>query len=222
MALIRLVSHFPLNPKHIDKMIAIKGLPKEWIFRGEAGDELIPPWKPDNPQNIPLDIRHLCEPTYITVKYAPVERGVNGVIERKQMLGLVLDFMTEPGRELWEKIERFIEGTLPRTERVPIPVLLAKDEHAPFETHIPRKAANGSIYLEPSPIPLIDLTPYLQPVAVAEVVVEVPPTPPSPPETPKPQPEEFKCSKCDYKHRSKQGIRMHEMKKHPIKEKVGA
>src|SRR5689334_13813805 len=120
--LIRIVGHFRNNPRSIDKMIAIKGLPEEWLFReGANGKELAHPWKPDIDKNIPYDIRHLCEPMHLTFRYPPVERGANWVIEDRNVLGLVIDFNTEPGREMWEQVERYLEGTVPRDMRVPEP-----------------------------------------------------------------------------------------------------
>jgi hypothetical protein len=220
--LIRLVSHAAGNPKHIDKMIAIKGLPEEWIFRKtDIGTELAPPWKADNEQNIPFDIRHLCEPTYVTFRFAPIEKGQSPVIDHRQILGVVLDHNTEPGREMWERISRFLEGTIPRTERVPEPVLLAKDEHSPFETYMSKRSSTGSIYLEPSPIPEIDLRPYLKPKET-KLEVFLPSNPPSPVKIEKSSsPSIFKCEHCEYTHWSPRGVRMHTVKRHSLKEKVG-
>lgn len=223
--LIRLVSHFKNNPKHIDKMIAIKGLPEAWLFReGPSGKELLHPWKADVDKNIPYDIRSLCEPMYITFRYPPISRGENWVVEYKQILGIVLDFMSEPGREMWEQIDRYLQGTIPRTERVPDPVVLAKDEHSAFETYAPKRSSTGSLQFEPSPIPLIDLTLYAPKVIpVVEQPPVVPPVKDEPPvpKAPAPQPTLLKCDKCDYTNKSKPGIQMHKYKKHPIQQKVG-
>lgn len=230
--LIRLIGHFKNNPKHVDKMIAIKGLPEEWIFReGPNGKELAHPWKADVDANIPLDIRRFCEPTYLTFRFPPIEKGANWVIDHKQILGIVLNYMTQPGKEMWDQVERLLEGTVPRDMRVPQPVVLAKDEHGPFETYLPKRDSANHLYLEPCEIPEIDLRPYLAPKTretKPEVRLDSPPPLPESKETPDSTPNpvslpetSFKCESCDYTHRSKQGIRMHVVKKHPKKEKVG-
>ena len=217
--LIRLVSHFKNNPKHIDKLIAIKGLPEEWLFRelpdGE-GKELIRPWTCDIDKNIPQDIRPFCEPTYVTLKYSPLERGAKAVTERKQILGVCLDFMTEPGRELWEKIERYLEGTIPRTERVPEPVVCAKDEHSAFETYAPKRSSTGSVYLEPAQVPEIDLTLY----KVAPPVVAPPSLPAKPLSQVQQQADDLSCDECHKVFSKQRAVWMHKMKAHPKRQKV--
>jgi C2H2-type zinc finger protein len=217
--LIRLVGHFKNNPKHIDKLIAIKGLPKEWIFReGTEGKELMRPWTADVDKNIPSDIRQFCEPEYITFRYPPVERGAKEIIEHKKILGVCLDYMTEPGRELWEKIERYVEGTIPRNERIPVPVVCSKDEHSPFETFEPkRSSATNSLVFEPYPapgengVPEIDLNSYLPvaPVAAAPVaqIATV---------------STLACDQCSKVFDKIKALTMHKMKAHPKKEKVEA
>ena len=216
--LIRLIGHFKNNPRSIDKMIAIKGLPEDWFFtEGPEGKELKKPWVPDVEKNIPHDIRSLCEPVYLTFRYPPIEKGQGWVTERKQVLGVQLDFMTQPGRELWEKIERYIEKTIPRDQRVPKPVLLAKDPHSPFETYEAKRDESNHLYLEPSEIPELDMRPFVKKAEpdTARIQEEE-----KRPEIEKVNVANFKCDRCDYSHHSKQGIRMHTMKKHP--EPVGA
>lgn len=222
--LIRIADHHKNNPKRIDKLIAIKGLPDEWIYRDTPeGRELRKPWAADIAENIPHDIRHLCEPTYINFRYSPIERGQKEVIDRRQILGLKIDYNTEPGREMWDQVERYIEETIPRNERVPVPVVCAKDERSAFETYRPRRSSTNSLEFVPAPVPEVDLTKYnvtAQPV-LPSAVSTPPPTPvPSQQETPAPQAVKFKCEECDYEHVSKQGIRMHKVKRHPKKEKV--
>lgn len=165
--LIRLAGHFINNPNHIDKLICIKGLPEEWVFRKtKHGKELMPPWQPDVDANIPKDIRELCEPTEITVVFPPIEKGRDSVIEQRTILGLKFEFMTEPGRELWEKIERYMEKMTPRDLRVPEPALVAPDQKSGFNPHIARRTVRGSLELFPTEIPVVDLR---LPVASAEV-----------------------------------------------------
>jgi len=222
--LIRLVGHFRHNPKHIDKLISIKGLPEEWMFReGAEGKELIRPWAADVDKNIPIDIRQFCEPTYITFRHPPIERGAKEFIERKQILGIVLDYMTEPGRELWEKIERFMEGTIPRTEQVPQPVVCAKDEHSPFETYAPKRLSTGSLVFEPAQVPDVDLRPYIaakQPVSVT-IASTLPAKFVQQEEQKKVTEEKFSCEACDKVFTKPKALTMHKMKAHK-KEKVEA
>jgi hypothetical protein len=215
--LIRLVDHFKNNPKRVDKLIAIKGLPKEWMFvEGPNGLELRKPWIPDIDANIPESIRHLCEPTYVTFRYPPIERGQKETIDHRKILGLKLDYNSEPGRELWEQIERYIEESTPREIRLPVPVVCAKDERSAFETYRPRRSATGALEFVPEPVPEIDLSKY------QVVTVESKPTPVlMPKEEIAPVSALFKCQECDYEHKSKAGIRMHKVKRHPEKEKVG-
>lgn len=223
--LIRICDHFRDNPKRIDKLISIKGLPDEWFFRdGPEGRELKKPWAADVDKNIPYDIRNLCDPMYVIFRYSPITAGAKEFIEKKQILGVKIDYNTEPGRQMWDDVERFIEETMPRNERVPVPVLCARDERSAFETYTPRRTSRGSLELVPSPIPMVDLTKFIQ------VTYEVKPEPAISPEPPAVAPPSltvkaqeiiFKCESCEYTHRSKQGIRMHSTKKHPKPEKVG-
>jgi hypothetical protein len=218
MPLIRLVDHFKDNPKRIDKLIAIKGLPDEWLFRDtDIGRELKKPWEPDIDANIPHDIRNLCEPMYIVMRYPAIHNQAKEIIEKRQILGIRIDYNTEPGRQLWDDIERYIEETMPRNERIPVPVLCARDERSAFDTYTPRRNSRGSLELTPSPVPVVDLTKYV-PVKMQEVPVLVPT--PMEPKKESAQDSEFKCDECDYHHASQRGIRMHAVKRHP-KQKVG-
>lgn len=237
MPLIRIADHFKLNPKRIDKLIAIKGLPDEWLYRETPeGRELKKPWMADVDANIPHDIRHLCEPMYINFRYSPITKGEKEIIDRRQILGLKIDYNTEPGREMWDQVERYLEESIPRNERIPIPVVCAKDERSVFETYRPRRNAGGSLEFVPSPIPEIDLTKYRDriekeamsipsPEVIHPKTSVVPPVESvqtQPPSTKESEVTNFKCKTCDYKHPSKQGIRMHTIKRHPKKEKVPA
>lgn len=225
--LIRIADHHKNNPKRIDKLIAIKGLPDEWLFRKtDEGIELRKPWMADVDANIPHDIRNLCEPMYVNFRYSPIERGQKEVLDRRQILGLKIDYNTEPGREMWDQVERYIEETIPRHERVPVPVVCAKDERSAFETYQPRRSSTGGLEFVQAGVPEVDLTKYKvvdQPISPPVVV-----TPPSIAVAPSQQEAtpaslqavKFKCEDCDYEHSSKQGIRMHKVKRHPKKEKV--
>lgn len=226
--LIRIVDHFRNNPKRIDKLMAIKGLPKEWFFTEQPeGTELKKPWMPDVDVNIPYSIRHLCEPMYIVIKYSPIERGQAGVVEKRQILGVKIDYNTEPGREMWEQVERYIEESIPRNERVPVAVVCAKDERSAFETYTPRRSSTGSLEMVPAQVPEVDLTKYeqviVQPSATPPPGLEVEPVVSAPQVSPKlSQAGFFTCEVCSTQFPKAQGLRMHKMKRHPKTEKVGA
>lgn len=220
--LLRLVDHFKDNPKRIDKLICIKGLPDDWFFKnGEHGKELKRPWEPDVDKNIPYDVQQACcEKVQVVVRHPAIHREAKEIIESRPILGVRLDYNSEPGRELWDRIERYVEESIPRDERIPVPVLCARDERSPFETHMPRRTSRGALELIPSPVPIVDLTRYQQVKVVAQVV-RAQPVLEEAPVAVEAKKEDFKCEQCDYTHRSKQGIRMHATKRHP-KEKVGA
>jgi hypothetical protein len=230
--LIRIADHFKNNPKRIDKLIAIKGLPEEWLYRDTPeGRELRKPWAADIDANIPDGIRNLCEPIYVNFRYSPVERGQKEIIDRRQILGLKIDYNTEPGREMWDQVERYIEETIPRNERIPVPVVCAKDERSAFETYRPRRTQNGSLEFITAPVPEVDLNRYkpqseivIPPAAVviekvrqevAETVAVVE----------KESPQEFICSDCDRTFKSKHALNIHQSrpKNHAkVKETAGA
>jgi hypothetical protein len=219
MSLIRIVDHFRNNPKRIDKLIAIKGLPDEWLYRDTPeGRELKKPWTADIPENIPMDIRHLCEPVYVNFRYSAITPGQKEVLDRRQILGLKIDYNTEPGREMWDQVERYVEETMPRNERVPVPVVCAKDEHSVFETYRPRRSATGSLEFVPAPIPEVDLTKYSVPVSSPVVVlppstidVGSPPVPTSQESsTPTPQATHFKCDECNQEFVYQKAFKKHQ------------
>lgn len=222
--LIRICDHFKDNPKRIDKLIAIKGLPEEWMFRDSPeGKELKRPWEPDVDKNIPMDIRGFCDPMYVIIRYSAISADRKPTIEQRKIYGVRIDYNSEPGRQMWDDVERFVEESTPRDERIPVPVLCAKDERSSFETYTPRRTSRGSLELVPSEVPVVDLTKWIAPKPV--VVPSISPEPLSPPVAAAPvsaevQGQPFKCTDCDYTHRSKAGLRMHSMKRHP-KEKVG-
>jgi len=223
--LIRIADHFHNNPKRIDKLIAIKGLPDEWLYRETPeGRELKKPWMPDVDANIPHEIRSLCEPAYFNFRYPPITAGQKEFIERRQVLGLKIDYNTEPGREMWEQVERYLEESIPRDVRVPVPVLCARDERSAFETYTPKRNSRNSLELHPAPVPEIDLTKYKQKV---EVVTPPPPqVPDSAPMLPVTvqQPVMFVCVECDREFKSQLALNIHKArpKNHsPVKEKAG-
>jgi hypothetical protein len=162
--LIRLAGHFKNNPHHIDKLICIKGLPEEWVFKPSrwlpGGKELIKPWIPDVEANIPGAIRHLCDPVEIAEYAPPIQPGVAGITDTKTILGIKLHFDTQPAYDIWEKIERWLERITPRDQKVPEPVLVAKDHKgdgiSAFSPHIGRRNSRGVIEVMPAEIPVVE------------------------------------------------------------------
>ncbi len=230
--LIRIADHFHNNPKRIDKLIAIKGLPEDWIFKKtEEGVELKKPWVADIDANIPHDIRHVCEPMYVNFRYSPITKGEKEIIDRRQILGIKIDYNTEPGREMWEQVERFIEESIPRDVRVPVPVLCAKDERSGFETYTPKRNSRNSLELHPAPVPEIDLTRYVpvkaEPISPPAAVLAVP-SPAEPPSPPAraipPLAVTFVCVECEREFKNQTALNIHKArpKNHlPVKEKAG-
>lgn len=221
--LLRLANHAALNPHLIDKLIVIKGIPYNWIFKKvPQGDQLLPPWEADVDDNIPESIRNLCEPiTYC--KWFPdvrhYDQTYKGFWDERTVLGLKLDCSYGPAIEMWNRIEEYIEGTIPRTERMPIPALVAPDQKSPFAPHFARKRVGvGGLELVPTQIPVVDLTSYQ-----VALVPETPKTVASAPavvfET---KPDSFECQTCDFKTDKERALRMHMTKKHFAKEKVTA
>ena len=211
--LILLKGHFIKNPRHIDKMICVKGLPEDWFFRKRGEDlELLKPWEPAISDNIPKHIRHLCDPVEIAIYYPPIEKGRDGILDLRTILGVALDYMTEPGREMWDKVVRYIDDSLPRSQRMPEPVLIAKDHSSPFETWAPKVSMTGGVVLEQSDIPVVNLTPepILPPVAPVRQSPPVQPVVATPATTAA----LFKCDHCEYKSEKRQAVRMHSMKRH--------
>lgn len=161
--LIRLAGHFKDNPNHIDKLICINGLPNEWFFRpsvkNPGGKELIVPWVPEVEANVPRDIRHLCEEHEVTVVFPPIEKGGGYTIDKKKIIGVKFDYMSQPGQEAWEKIERFLDINTPRDQRVPEPVLVAPNQKSGFDPHVARRTNRGSLELQRTEIPVVNLSP---------------------------------------------------------------
>ncbi|HEX9504277.1 MAG TPA: hypothetical protein VF974_08255 [Patescibacteria group bacterium] len=159
--LIRLCGHFIDNPGHRDKLIAIKGLPEEWILRPSrfGGKELVKPWIPDIEANIPKSIRNLCEPIEITVVFPPIHKDADYVVDHLTIIGIRFDYMTEPGHELWEKIEDYIERMTPRDQRILKPCIVAPDQKSEFNPHMAKRSVRGGLEFHPCDIPVIDLRP---------------------------------------------------------------
>ena len=233
--LIRICSHPVLNPHLIDKLIVVKGLPYEWTFKKvPQGDQLLPPWEPDVDANIPKEVRALTEPiTYC--KWFPdirhYDQTYKGFWDTRTVYGLRLDYGYGPGQEMWNKIEDYIEGTIPRNEKMPVPVMVAPDQKATFSPVIARKSERGGgIQMISAEVPVIDLTKYLAPVQVVvaapiiapTVTVSSQPEPVTKIETVVSENKGFVCNECAYATPKIKALRMHKMQKHPAKEKAVA
>ena len=219
--LIKLLGHFIDNPQHIDKIIAIKGLPSDWLFRASkyGGKELIVPWKEEPEERIPASIRHMCEEVEITVVYPPIEKGRDSVVDKKKILAVSLDYTSGPGQEMWDKVERYLERSIPRDQKVPKPVLMAPNQKSDFSPHEARRSVRGSLEMRPSEVPFVDLgnpnagtAPVEEPKSI--VVQKL--------DEPNKEPKVYSCKKCDYKTSELNVYRSHCVRGHKeVKEKVG-
>lgn len=236
MPMIRLCAHHVMNPHLIDKLIVIKGLPHDWIFKTtDHGEELKAPWEPDADVNL-KEVKHLCEPITFVKYFQPVrhyDRTYDGFWDKRTVLGLKLDYAYGPGKEMWENILDYIDRTLPRGQKMPDPIIVAKDQKSHFEPHLARRSRTGSgIELVPSEVPVIDLTQNMtiisppvqtQTASVASITLVNEPkttvTGVTPPER-LVQAQEYKCEECLLSFEKPRGLMMHTMKKHPSKEKV--
>lgn len=215
--LIRLLTHHVNNPHLIDKLIIIKGLPKDWIFKKvPQGDQLLRPWEADVDRNIPKDVQAQTEPVKFVQYFQNIrhhDRNYEGFWDERTVFGLRLDYAYGPGREMWEKIVDYIDASLPRGEKMPDPVLVAKDQHSPFETHMARRSRSGSgLELVPADVPVIDLNKYIiAPTPTVTVTVATTAVIPEFKETV--SQETFSCE-CGKSFEKKQALRMHKMKAH--------
>lgn len=232
--LIRLCGHYIDNPNHIDKLISIMGLPEEWLFRTtKNGKEIALPWEPDVEANIPQSIRHLCEIVEVTKVFPPIEKGRDPVVDRFTIIGLRFNFLTQPGQELWEKIERYLDRMTPRDEKVPKPVLVAPNQQSQFDPHLARRSTRGSLELQKTEIPHVDLRSrppeflapqppvappaFLQPttttanapatVTLTHAATEPPAAPEAPAKT-----TGFACLQCPRVFTQQQHLKMHQTK----------
>jgi hypothetical protein len=229
--LIRLCGHFIDNPRHVDKLICIKGLPESYFFRPSrfGGKELISPWTPDNESNIPQSIRYLCEEIEITKAFPPIEKGKDSVVDKYKILGVKLEYTSGPGQEMWEQIEGYLERMIPRDQRVPKPVLCAPDQKSEFNPTSARRTVRGSLELQSGvAIPVIvlsDPTPVVSPIVQSinlqspiiqekkqeiksEVKQEI-------------KPETFLCKKCNVNFPDQKSRHSHYTRGHKDKELIG-
>lgn len=218
--LIRLMGHHINNPHHIDKLICIKGLPEDWFFRESkyGGKELIRPWLPEIEVNVPSYIRHMCDVQKITVYHAPIDSNHQPVIDKDiPIIGVRLEFNTQPGQEMWDKIERYLDRVTPRDQQVPVPVMVAKDHKGDgltaFAPHVGRKNVRGSLEVMPAEIPVVDFRKTIEePQVVTQPLLHVEQSVSQP--LPlivqeQKQPEIFKCVKCERNFKNEAGLKIH-------------
>lgn len=192
--LIRLCGHPKKNSDHVDKLIVINGLPDEMLYVENKGERSVAqPWEADVDVNIPKYIRHLCTPTEVTYRFPPIEKGAEPVVDKRVILGLKLDFQTQPGLEMWARIERILDNEIPRGEKIPEPVRVAEDMRKPFN-------------LTADDIPVVDLLPK----PPRPPTIPPPPVPSAVKEEPAPT-KTFDCE-CGKKFPKEQGLKMHKMK----------
>lgn len=213
--LIRIAAHPRNNPRLIDKMIVIKGIPYDWIFKKvERGDQLLKPWEPDVDANIPNHIRHLCTPITFVQWFPPINtdrRNYDGFWDKRTCFGLKLEYSYGPGRDMWDKIEDLIDRSLSRFEKMPDAVVVAKDQKSPFETFLIKKSDKGTEMIA-SEIPVVDLR------RETEIVTLVTPSMTTAVEVPIVNTvTEVKGSKCECGKvfEKERAMRMHKMKAHP-------
>lgn len=212
--LIRLVSHGDKNAEHIDKMIAIDGLPDEWIFdrRRDVDDKGNPderlflrdPWKMDVTENIPYDIRGKFQPEPWVFWFETPHEPRPGVTQSVDMPfirwmrkchGLVLNYQTNQGQQMWAQIVDLLDRETPRTQRIPEPRIVGTRQ---------------MWTLSADQVPYVKLTGSQAEVPVQQIVkVE---------EKVMPRPNEYPCRTCGDIFDRERGRWMHERRKHAVKD----
>lgn len=203
--LIRIVSHFTKANKHgIDELIRIDGLPDDMMFTRRNGKVYLKsPWEKDIDVNIPKNIRGACNPMDISEDLPREKNEVSGnwqnPTDTRTVLGVKLNLDIQPGLEMWKRIQRILEHSVPRDMKIPVPRPVAPDQKENFD-------------LEESDIPvvIIDSSEKVEvPVPVA-VVEEVKKT-------------IFTCGICSKEFNAQRGLWMHERKKrHKVNDPVAA
>jgi len=206
--LIRIVSHFYRGNKHgIDELIRIDGLPYDMLFiRRNGKTYLRPPWERDADVNIPKHIRGACTPMEISEDLPKEKNEVTGQwqapTDTYTVLGVKLNLDIQPGYEMWQRIQRILEHSVPRDMKIPVPKPVAPDQKVPFS-------------LEESDIPVVV-------IASQEAVKAAIPEPVASVETPN-APNVFKCGVCKREFDKQRGLWMHERnKRHKNTEPVAA
>lgn len=213
--LIRLMSDFTKNPSHYDKLIAIDGLPEEWIFwrkkmdgpDGQPEDRLFLklPWEIDPSDNIPDDIKMKFQAEPMTVWFETpqeIRPGTFGTQELgwvrwiEKAYGLRLNLQTNQGKAMWDQILDLLDRETPRSQRIPEAAIVGDKMQWLL------KAAN---------VPYVKLTGGIMEVP-ADQAKPIPPPPPIP------RPNEFACRNCGDVFDKERGRWMHERRKHGVKD----
>lgn len=213
--LLRLISDGTNNPAHYDKMIAIDGLPEEWIFdrrvdkddKGETDTRLFlkSPWEIDVTENIPEGIRNKFQEEPMEVWMETPQEIRPGTYQAAQEIGFIrwyrdaygmrLNIQTNAGRQMWDQIIDLMDRETPRSQRVPMPAVVGDK----FQWT-----------LQPSQVPYVKLTGD-KIIVPKEQIKEVP----TPIEA---RPNQFPCRTCGDVFDKERGRWMHERKKHGIKD----
>src|SRR6267142_2614602 len=233
--LIRLVMHPTNNPHLIDKLIILRGLPYEWVFKKSKyriehedgsveeaiGDRLLTPWTPDADVNIPREVRDLTEPITFVHWFPDVQfqattgaRTFHGFWEKRTVWGLCLDYSRGPQQELWTKIEEYIDKTLPRGEKMPNAVQVAKDQKSEFKTYLARRGKTlSSLEMVEMDVPIVDLrmSVVVPPDVVLKTVMTVPanPGPPLPETKAEEENMVYRCETCSQEFKNTHGLKIH-------------
>jgi hypothetical protein len=206
--LLRLVNHHINNKIMVDKLISLVGFPEDMFYTmrqgictleelGEDGKNkkevvkglvIKEPFEADVSDNLPdLIIEKFAEEKEIWDVYGKEFLG------KRSVYGLKLDYSTGPGEIAWAKIERAIEESTGRFERVVEPAPVGNER---------------AWTLNADDVPEFVLKPLPKEesaVAVKESRMD---------QVMEPKEPQIHCDQCDYKSDKKQAIRMHKMKKH--------
>lgn len=241
--LIRLIMHPKNNPHLIDKLIILRGLPYEWVFKKSkfkiehedgtieegVGDNLLTPWEADADVNIPREVRDLTEPITFLHWFpggANAGKSFNGFWNKRTVWGLRIDFSHGPSQELWNKIEEFMDKSLGRGEKMPEAVQVAKDQKSEFKTFLARRGKTlSSLEMVEMDVPIVDLrtkvltegtiTIASSPELTLKTVITVPvnPAPPTP-EPPKNGDVIYTCDVCQKVFDKPRALSMHKLGAH--------
>lgn len=152
--LLRLVSHAKNNKQHIDKLIAIEGIPDSMLYEIRNGKKCLKGFlSTDIAENIPKDIRNEFYENDMVYKYiAPFEKNAEPVFQELELYSVVIDCSTRQGADLWGSLERMIDDQTPRDRKVTEPVVVAKDLRSGFSISsedVPRVTLMQSVITEP-------------------------------------------------------------------------
>lgn len=213
--LIRLMSDGTKNPGHYDKMIAIDGLPEEWIFnrrvdkddkgRDDARLFLKDPWELDVTDNIPEGIRMKFQESPFEVWFETPQELRPGTFAppseigfirwMKKAYGLRLNLQTNGGKQMWDQIVDLLDRETPRSQRIPEAAVVGD---------------RMQWTLQPSQVPYVKLTGTVAQVPQEQVQIIQPKK--------EARPNEYSCRHCNDIFDKERGRWMHERRKHNVKD----